>query len=1074
MRNFIRIGTALLILITFARPQTSSHADSAPRSANEPALLQPGKPLERELRGGETHTYKIHVEAGQFLHIAVLQKGIDVDVTLRDPSGKEILKVHSLNGSYGPNPASAIASISGDFQLEIAAEDVPPGRYEVQVTELGAPAPSDRTRMKAEQVYREGRDLFSQGDAKSYKAAAEKYQESLTLWQTLDDEYGEAVSLDHIGRAFDALQEHEKAIGSYRQALPLWRALADRDGEAGTLNNIGVAYLAVGEGQKALDHFTQALPAYRAAGDRPGEAVVLNDIGVVYESLGEGQKALDYFLQGLPVFRATGDRSGEAKVLVDIGAVYDDLGEKQKALDYYAQALTLSRITHDRDVEGIILSNMGQVYDDLGEKQKALDYYAQTLSLCRALGDRDGEAATLNNIGRDYFDLGQEQKALEYYAQALPVFRAVGNRAAEAVALSNIGKVHASLGEKQKALDYFNQALPLHRAVGERYHEAVTLTYRGKVYASLGDKEKALEDYGLALSLFRAVRDPLGEARVLLSLMTYWKEQNRPGLAIFFGKQAIDRFQEVRRNIKGLPKEEQQSFLKSNEGYYRDLAGLLIQEGRLPEAQEVLDLLKLEEYAEFSHRRAGADSPFQPVARTRSEQTAQKAGDPLQADLAALGNQWLELKDKPSRTLEEQTQYDQLTQKIDAANQRWQKYLDGLYADFGKGDQANRTVTSIKEASSGLRNLLRGMNPGTVALYTLVLDQKCVLVVITPQVTVAREAPVSKAALRGKVFAFVGGLAGHQPEQDFLPKAQDLYRILIAPVEKDLEQAHAHTLLWSLDDVLRYVPLAALHDGQHYLVERFANVVITTTSLANFTPPQVAAWRGVAMGVSKDYDGLGKLAAVPGELNAVVTSAAMKGSHGPVPGAIMLDDAFTEKNLEAVLDQPPPLIHMATHFVFNPGDDERSFLLLGGKDEGGQGYHLSLADLRNESRLNNFVGVELLTLSGCETGMGSKDSDGREVDSLGIVGQLNGAKSVVATLWKVDDVSVGSLMETFYRLWITPPGMAKSEALRQAQLTLLHGAANERSASALHRAGQIAQYSNPYYWAPFVLMGNWK
>jgi len=148
--------------------------------------------------------------------------------------------------------------------------------------------------------------------------------------------------------------------------------------------------------------------------------------------------------------------------------------------------------------------------------------------------------------------------------------------------------------------------------------------------------------------------------------------------------------------------------------------------------------------------------------------------------------------------------------------------------------------------------------------------------------------------------------------------------------------------------------------------------------------------------------------------------------------------------------------------------------LLGGKEEGGQGYHLSLADLRNQSRLNNFVGVELLTLSGCETGMGSKDSDGREVDSLGIVGQLNGAKSVVATLWKVDDASVGTLMETFYRLWITPPGMAKSEALRQAQLVLLHGAVNEGSASPLHRPEQTSQYSNPYYWAPFVLMGNWK
>jgi CHAT domain-containing protein len=367
------------------------------------------------------------------------------------------------------------------------------------------------------------------------------------------------------------------------------------------------------------------------------------------------------------------------------------------------------------------------------------------------------------------------------------------------------------------------------------------------------------------------------------------------------------------------------------------------------------------------------------------------------------------------------------------------------------------------------------MNPGTVALYSLVLEQKCVVMVITPAVMVAREVPVSKVALRSKVFAFVGALAGHQAEQELLPKAQELYRILIAPIAKDLEQAQAKTLLWSLDDVLRYVPLGALHDGQQYLVERYANVVITTTSVANLAPPEVATWRGVAMGVSKDYDGLGELAAVPGELNAVVTSAAMQGSHGPIPGRIMLNDAFTEKNLEGALDQPPPLLHVATHFVFNPGDDERSYLLLGGKEEGGKGYHLSLADLRNEPRLNNFVGVELLTLSGCETAMGSKDSDGREVDSLGIVGQLNGAKAVVATLWKVEDASVGKLMESFYRLWITPPGMTKSEALRQAQLALLHGASSSAGrALTSPPANEAAPYSNPYYWAPFVLIGNWK
>ena len=124
--------------------------------------------------------------------------------------------------------------------------------------------------------------------------------------------------------------------------------------------------------------------------------------------------------------------------------------------------------------------------------------------------------------------------------------------------------------------------------------------------------------------------------------------------------------------------------------------------------------------------------------------------------------------------------------------------------------------------------------------------------------------------------------------------------------------------------------------------------------------------------------------------------------------------------------------------MFHVGDDTKSYLLLGGKDTGGQGFHLTLADLRDDQRMD-FKGIELLTLSGCQTAVGSNDSDGREIDGLGITAQRKGAKAVVATLWEVDDASVGLLMATFYKLWVTTPGMTKVEALQQAQLALLHG-----------------------------------
>ena len=187
--------------------------------------------------------------------------------------------------------------------------------------------------------------------------------------------------------------------------------------------------------------------------------------------------------------------------------------------------------------------------------------------------------------------------------------------------------------------------------------------------------------------------------------------------------------------------------------------------------------------------------------------------------------------------------------------------------------------------------------------------------------------------------------------------------------------------------------------------------------------------------------------------------------------------------LEAALAGHPPLVHIASHYVFHVGDDTQSYLLLGGKDTGGQGFHLTLAELCDDQRMD-FKGIELLTLSGCQTGVGSNDSDGREIDGLGITAQRKGSKAVVATLWEVDDASVAILMATFYKLWVTAPEMTKAEALQQAQLALLHGttdtagapqspSARDSSVSAFEQRS-ASQYANPFYWAPFILIGNWK
>jgi CHAT domain-containing protein len=225
------------------------------------------------------------------------------------------------------------------------------------------------------------------------------------------------------------------------------------------------------------------------------------------------------------------------------------------------------------------------------------------------------------------------------------------------------------------------------------------------------------------------------------------------------------------------------------------------------------------------------------------------------------------------------------------------------------------------------------------------------------------------------------------------------------------------------------------------------------------------------------------LPAVAAELNHVVNDPKVQGANGVLRGTILLNDQFTEKGMENLLGGQHTVVHIASHFVFKPGDDSQSYLLLSGKGEGGAGFHLTVADFRDNQQLA-LDDTDLLTLSACETGMGGNAGNGREVDGLGTTAQLKGAKAVISSLWSVNDASTGQLMGDFYKRWAEGAGnVPKVEALRQAQLDLLLGGVNHGSdasgrGSALREVGKvtpaIAGYAHPYYWAPFVLMGNWR
>jgi CHAT domain-containing protein len=391
-------------------------------------------------------------------------------------------------------------------------------------------------------------------------------------------------------------------------------------------------------------------------------------------------------------------------------------------------------------------------------------------------------------------------------------------------------------------------------------------------------------------------------------------------------------------------------------------------------------------------------------------------------------------------------------------------------------------VRELRDKTSAMQSELRQLDSGAVALYTLVGHEKYRVILVTREVMLARDYPIGAAELRRKVLTFRLTLRASYTDPKRL--AQELYKILVGPVAAELEGAQATTLMWSVDDVLRYLPIAALHDGHDYLVAKYRNEIFTFASIPHLSDhPDVKKWRGLGMGVSKAYGQFDALPSVPEELHRIIRETETPGSEGVLPGETMLDEAFTEDNMKKALEDKYPLVHIASHFDFEPGKETNSFLLLGGADP--QGQHLTLSDIRVDPKFD-FNDTDLLTLSACNTAMGGIAGDGSEVDGFGILAQQKGAKSVVATLWAVNDESTGILMQEFYRLWTTHAGMPKAEALRQAQLAFLHGnvaaeptssqsgfAVDGRSgAQVMHNP--LTPYSHPYYWAPFILIGNWN
>jgi hypothetical protein len=292
-RIFSALWLSFFVSVSFAQANTSPNQQTT-------QTLPTFAAQERELKGGETHAYRLALTAGQFVYALVEQKSVDVTIALFGPDGREIGETDGPN-DWGTEPVLLIADKAGDYRIEVRAPNnkVPPGRYAISIVRLREATPDDKRLVQAQRLYEEAEKTGSQENAAAKRASIEKYLQSAQLFADSGEPLRQAFTLRLMIVRFAQLGDFRSLLKYSKELLALSQRVQDRRLESGVETFVGGASNALGDVKEALAHYERAAVLARETG--ASEASALNNIGTIYSEASDQQKALEYFLRALPL-----------------------------------------------------------------------------------------------------------------------------------------------------------------------------------------------------------------------------------------------------------------------------------------------------------------------------------------------------------------------------------------------------------------------------------------------------------------------------------------------------------------------------------------------------------------------------------------------------------------------------------------------------------------------------------------------------------------------------------------------------------------------------------------------------
>jgi CHAT domain-containing protein len=717
-------------------------------------------------------------------------------------------------------------------------------------------------------------------------------------------------------------------------------------------------------------------------------------------------EALAHWKQAAEFYKRTGNSPAQVEALVFSSQAAMALGQSKQALQSLELALALAQKSGEPLMEASLLGHLGRTYLTLRQLPEASDYLAQAAATARKHNSSPLLATTLNDLGILFALKHQDKEALDAFQESVTYAHNADLSLLEATARTNAARAFLQLDQPANS----------RMALDAAFHQLKDVPpSRNKSHGLIGI---ALA-YQRLLSQLPEERDPLllRTAGILQEAITVAEEQGDKRTLSYALGYLGHLYEAEFRMDEALQLTRRALFIAQSvdapESLYRwqwQLGRQLAATGRLDEAIA-------------SYRQAA--TTLQPIrievmrAPSESPVAGQETMKPMYFELADL------LLQRASLTEDGNAAEGYLLAARDAI----EVYKTAELRDYFKDD----CVDAVRSRLTTLDRL----SSDTAVIYPIMFSSRLELLMSLPTGLTRVSVPVTADRLTQEIREF-RRLVEKRTTREYLPHAQQLYDWLVRPLEPHLSQPQITTLVFVPDSAIRTIPLAALHDGSSFLLNKFALAMTPGLTLTDPRPLNRDKLRFLTAGLTKSVQGFPALPYVAEEMASI--EHLYKGDQ-------LINDAFRKPRLEQELrDGRYGVLHIGTHGKFSTDVNDSFLLTFDGK--------LTMQALDQLVGLFRFrqEPLELLTLSACQTGVG----DDRAALGLAGVALKAGARSALATLWFINDEASATLLSEFYRQ-LRNPALSKAVALQRAQLKLL--------------SDRI--YEHPAYWSPFLLLNNW-